>query len=51
MTQEFDDQPEKLPAPKKHKRYRSAETGEFVTRDEAEENPATTVSETVASKD
>ena len=48
MTQEFDDQPEK---PKRGKRFRSAETGEFVTRDEAEENPATTVSETVASKD
>lgn len=29
------------------KRYRDAETGEFVSKDEAQENPKTTVSETV----
>ena len=31
----------------KKKRYRSAENGEFVSKEEAEENPSTTVSETV----
>lgn len=31
----------------KDKRYRSAETGEFVTEEEAKEHPATTVGETI----
>lgn len=50
MTQQLDDNPEKSRAPKEPKRYRSAETGEFVTKQEADENPSTTVSETVASQ-
>lgn len=32
---------------KKHKRFRSAEDGQFVTKEEAEANPDTTVAETV----
>jgi hypothetical protein len=46
--QQLDDQPKRT---KKRKRYRSAESGQFVEREVAEENPATTVSETVASKE
>lgn len=36
-----------VPKGKKRKVHRSAETGEFVSEDFAEENPSTTVSETV----
>jgi len=34
----------------KDKRFRSAETGEFITEEEAKEHPATTVGETVKPK-
>lgn len=49
--QQLDDQCEQPKRTTKRKRYRSAESGQFVKREVAEENPATTVSETVASKD
>jgi hypothetical protein len=35
---------------RKVKRYRSAVTGRFITKEEADANPSTTVSETVASR-
>lgn len=43
----FDDQTKAPKKTAKGKRYRSAESGQFVKREVAEENPATTVSETI----
>lgn len=36
---------------KKHKIYRSAVTGEFISKDEAEANPRESVSETVTTRE
>jgi hypothetical protein len=41
---------EPVKQPWKVKRYRSAVTGRFITKEEADASPSTTVSETVASR-